>query len=444
MSEPIRILQVLGRLDRGGAETMIMNLYRHMDREQLQFDFVIHTEDVCDYTEEVETLGGRIYSMKPFCVSTALGYRKQWYRFFREHPEYRVIHGHMRSTASLYLAEAKRAGLVTIVHSHNTSSGSGASAVVKNVLQYPLRYQADYLFACGRRAGEWLYGKKACDGPRFRLLLNGIETDCFRFREELREEKRHELGIGADELVFLHIGRMEEQKNHRFLLEIMREIARMSGKNVSQDGLENGTHGDWKAVRLLLCGCGPLEEELREQAETGGLLEEDRRCDAAGESLPGEQPVSVRFLGVRDDIPALMMAGDAMIFPSLFEGLPVTIVEAQAAGLPVLMSDTVTDEVILTDLVQTMSLREDAHSWARRALEMASQASRAAEQEVKFGGQTPRAAAQAAEMAEQSPDRSSYAQQIRSAGYDVEQSARWLTEFYLSCQRRQDSCGDKT
>lgn len=397
MSEPIRILQVLGRLDRGGAETMVMNLYRHMDREQLQFDFVIHTEDECDYTQEVEKLGGRIYSVKPFCASTALEYRKQWRLFFREHPEYRIIHGHMRSTASLYLAEAQRAGLVTIVHSHNTSSGSGIAAMVKNVLQYPLRYQADYLFACGRRAGEWLYGKKACDGPRFKLLLNGIETDRFRFREAARMEKRHELGIGDEELVFLHIGRMEEQKNHRFLLQIMKEIERMEKKS-----------------RLLLCGCGPLEGELRAQAAA-----------------------DVCFLGVRDDIPALMMASDAMIFPSLFEGLPVTLVEAQAAGLPVLMSDTVTDEVILTDLVQTMSLRESAHLWAQQALGMAEPTWRAAEQSVKVAGQIQRAAQQARE-------RSAYAQEIRSAGYDVEQSAKWLAEFYLSCQRGQADCGDKT
>lgn len=397
MSEPIRILQVLGRLDRGGAETMVMNLYRHMDREQLQFDFVIHTEEECDYTQEVEKLGGRIYSVKPFCASTALEYRKQWRLFFREHPEYHVIHGHMRSTASLYLAEAQRAGLVTIVHSHNTSSGSGISAVVKDVLQYPLRYQADYLFACGRRAGEWLYGKKACTGPRFRLLPNGIETERFRFQSELRAKKRHELGIGDEELVFLHIGRMEEQKNHRFLLQIMKEIERMERKS-----------------RLLLCGCGPLEGELRAQAAA-----------------------DVCFLGVRDDIPALMMASDAMIFPSLFEGLPVTLVEAQAAGLPVLMSDTVTDEVILTDLVQTMSLRESAHLWAQQALGRAEPTWRAAEQSVKAAGQIHRAAQQARE-------RSAYAQEIRSAGYDVEQSAKWLAEFYLSCQRGQADCGDKT
>lgn len=442
MSEPIRILQVLGRLDRGGAETMIMNLYRHMDREQLQFDFVIHTEDVCDYTEEVGELGGKIYSMEPFRASTVLGYRKQWRRFFREHPEYRVIHGHMRSTASLYLAEAKRAGLVTIVHSHNTSSGSGFSAVVKNLLQYPLRYQADYLFACGRRAGEWLYGKKACTAPRFRLLPNGIETDRFRFQSELRAKKRHELGIGDEELVFLHIGRMEEQKNHKFLFQIMREIAGMNGKNVSQEGRKSEACGEQKHVRLLLCGCGPLEEELRSQAAADGLLEEDRECDAAAGlpgSGPGEPPVSVRFLGVRDDIPDLMMASDAMIFPSLFEGLPVTVVEAQAAGLPVLMSDTVTDEVILTDLVQTMSLQKSADSWAERALEMAGQSWQASGR----SGQESEAAGQTSRSEGQSPDRSSYAQEIRAAGYDVEQSSQWLALVYLSCLKGQSDCGDK-
>lgn len=419
MSEPIRILQVLGRLDRGGAETMIMNLYRHMDREQLQFDFVIHTEDVCDYTEEVLQLGGRIYSMEPFCASTALVYRKQWRRFFREHPEYKVIHGHMRSTASLYLAEAKRAGLVTIVHSHNTSSGSGFSALVKNLLQYPLRYQADYLFACGRRAGEWLYGRKACAGPRFKLLPNGIETERFRFREELREMKRRELGIGDDETVFLHIGRMEEQKNHRFLLEIMREISCMEKKS-----------------RLLLCGCGPLEEELRAQAAAEGLLAGERKCNAAAGLADGGKAVSACFLGVRDDIPDLMMASDAMIFPSLFEGLPVTVVEAQAAGLPVLMSDTVTDEVILTDLVQTVSLEKSADFWAQRALEMAQQARQTAEQAYATKRQVSEA--------QQAPDRSGYAQKIRSAGYDVEQSSQWLALVYLSCLKGQSDCGDKT
>lgn len=419
MSEPIRILQVLGRLDRGGAETMIMNLYRHMDREQLQFDFVIHTEDVCDYTEEIGELGGKIYSMEPFRASTALGYRKQWRRFFREHPGYRIIHGHMRSTASLYLAEAKRAGLVTIVHSHNTSSGSGLSAVVKNLLQYPLRYQADYLFACGRRAGEWLYGRKACAGPRFHLLPNGIETDRFRFQSAVRTKKRRELGLGDDELVFLHIGRMEEQKNHRFLLEIMREIA-LRGNALQEDREsmlpESLLCGERRAVRLLLCGCGPLEEELKKQAGA-----------------------DVVFLGVRDDIPDLMMAGDAMVFPSLFEGLPVTVVEAQAAGLPVLMSDTVTDEVILSDLVQTMSLQRSAGSWAERALEIAGQPWRSSGR----SGQESEVAEQTSRSAKCPRDRGSYAQQIRSAGYDVEQSARWLTEFYLSCLKGQSDCGDK-
>ncbi len=384
---PIRILQVLGRLDRGGAETMIMNLYRHMDRSRIQFDFVIHTEEICDYTEEVKRLGGRIYSMERFTPGTALRYRRQWRAFFRAHPEYRIIHGHMRSTAVLYLQEAKRAGLVTIVHSHNTSSGSGFSAVIKNIMQAPLRFQADYLFACSAWAGRWLYGKRACGKSNFRILLNGIDPECFRFDAAVRAGKRRELMSGMtltscepedaetvenggngrerEVTVFLHIGRLEEQKNHAFLLRIMREIAALNPRTV-----------------LYLCGAGPLEQKIREQIRAYGL------------------EGHVFLLGMRTDVPALMQAADGMLFPSLFEGLPVTLVEAQAAGLPVLMADTVTDEVVLTDLVRTMPLSETPQNWARQALTMAA------------------------------AGRERYADVIARSGYDVAENARELGRFY--------------
>lgn len=381
MERPIRILQVLGRLDRGGAETMVMNLYRHMDRSRIQFDFVIHTEDICDYTREVEQLGGKIYSMERFSASTALRYRRQWRAFFKAHPEYPVIHGHMRSTAVLYLEEAKRAGRVTIVHSHNTSSGRGISAAVKNMMQYPLRFQADYLFACSRRAGIWLYGKRACERGNFRILLNGIEPESFRFREEVRSRKRRELfentimtwksdkGDAVEDMIlFLHIGRLEAQKNHGFLLRIMKEIVSLERKAV-----------------LLLCGTGPLEPEIKEEIGRYGL-----------ES-------NVYLLGVRTDVPELMQAADGMLFPSLFEGLPVTLVEAQASGLPVLMADTVTEEVVLTDLVRTMSLSEAPESWAGQALNM---------------------------MSGSRKDRTGYADEVARSGYDVAENARDLGRFY--------------
>lgn len=372
MEKPIRILQVLGRLDRGGAETMIMNLYRCMDRKQIQFDFVIHTEDVCDYTQEIKGLGGKIYSMKPFRASTAAGYRRKWRIFFQEHKEYHVIHGHMRSTAALYLAEAKRAGLVTIVHSHNTSSGSGLSAVIKNILQYPLRYQADYLFACSRLAGEWLYGKKACRSSRFCLLLNGIEPEQFRFDQRMRQKVRKDMQVSEDAVVFLHVGRMEEQKNHTFLLRIMKELLRQEQKA-------------GREIWLWLCGMGPLEKSLLEQVKEDGIASH------------------VRFLGVREDIPMLMQAADVFLFPSLFEGLPVTVVEAQAAGLPVVMSDTITDEVCLTELVESCSLNGEVRLWAQKALDAAGKKER---------------------------DRAEYAGIIAQKGYDVRQNAKKLAAFY--------------
>ena len=380
MEQQIRILHVLGRLDRGGAETMIMNLYRHMDRNRIQFDFVIHTEDICDYTEEIERLGGKIYSVKPFGASTALGYPGQWRQFFRQHPEYRVIHGHMRSTASLYLREAKRAGLVTIVHSHNTSSGRGFSALVKNGLQYPLRFQADYLFACSEWAGIWLYGKRACGKPNFSILRNGIEPEGFIFNNGKRQRKRKELLPGSPEtlpepLVFLHIGRLEPQKNHAFLIEIMQEIVKRK-----------------KTAELWLCGVGPLEARLKEQVGKAGL------------------ETRIRFLGMRTDVPELLQAADGMIFPSLFEGLPVTLVEAQAAGLPVLMSDRITEEVVLTDLVRTLPLDAGTEKWALLALEMAGR-----NEDV---GDAP------------CRDRACYGEVISQSGYNAAENAKMLGEFY--------------
>lgn len=406
MEEQIRILHVLGRLDRGGAETMVMNLYRYMDRSRIQFDFVIHTEDVCDYTEEVKRLGGTIYSMEPFRASTAARYCGQWKRFFKEHPQYRIIHGHMRSTASLYFWEAKKAGLITIAHSHNTSSGKGFSAFVKNILQYPLRFQADYLFACSKWAGVWLYGKRACEGKKFHLLLNGIEPEAFRFDAFRREEKRKELAVltGVQEtapkglqqtdraLVFLHIGRMEPQKNHAFLLRIMKEII-------------NRCPG----AQLWLCGVGPLEDELKEQTHTLGI------------------ETQVRFLGMQTDIPSLMYAADGVIFPSLFEGLPVTLVEAQAAGLPVLMADTITREVILTDLVKTMPLSETPEAWAEEALRMTTGRGAERQPEKVYAEETVRTVSciKKEEMA-----RKAYADVVGRSGYDVAQNAQKLARFY--------------
>lgn len=371
MKYPIRILHVLGRLDRGGAETMVMNLYRQVDRDQIQFDFILHTTDECSYSEEVLALGGRIYAVPAYTLAAAGQYRSAWKKFFGEHPEYQILHSHIRSTASLYLPIAKKYGMTTIVHSHNTSSGKGIKAVVKSVLQYPLRFQADYLFACSKAAGEWLFGKRACESGRFVLLPNAIDISRFVFQEKTRKKARESMGVSGECLVIGHVGRLEEQKNHAFLLKIFREIHKRVPDSI-----------------LLLVGEGNLKTEIEKQVTAEKLQD------------------AVRLLGNREDVNELLQGMDVLVFPSLYEGLPVTLVEAQAAGLPVVMSDTVTREIILTDLIQQCSLQETAHLWAEKTI--------SCREEYKFAQR----------------GNGEQLQQLRTAGYDIEETAKWLMEFY--------------
>lgn len=420
---PLRIVHVLGRLDRGGAETMVMNLYRRMDKSRIQFDFVLHTQEECAYSEEVRCLGGRIFSVPAFKAGTAAGYRKAWKELLAAHPEWKIIHSHVRSTASLYLPLARKAGMKTIIHSHNTASGSGASALVKTLLQYPLRYQADFLFACSKEAGNWLYGEKACRSSRFYLLKNAIATERFAFREEMREKKRKELGISEQAFVVGHVGRFEEQKNHKFLLEIYEAMqSRVSAGGAMKTHGKDDESGECASREciLLLIGEGKLEEAVRRQAEQKNLK-------------------NVRFLGNRADVNELLSAMDVFLFPSLFEGLPVTLIEAQAAGLPVAASDTITKEVGVTPLIRMLSLHERADRWAEQIISVMQCTEEYAETECaetecdgktekkqetsKNGGECQTTRRQASEEA---------VKRICKAGYDTEQTAEWLTGFYES------------
>lgn len=367
---PVRIIQVLGRLDRGGAETMIMNLYRNVRRDLIQFDFVIHTGDECDYSREVRDLGGKVYSMKPFTAANAPGYRRQWRDFFIQNSDtYKIIHGHMRSTAALYLDEAKKAGLITIAHSHNTSSGKGFSALVKNVLQRGIPKSSDYLFSCSQDAAYWLYGKRHWEESRHYIIKNAINPESFIFNKEIRDKKRTELNISGK--MILHVGRLEEQKNHRFLLAVMRELAKIN-----------------KDVMLYLCGTGPLEHELKELVQVYGLSSK------------------VKFLGVRTDVNELMQAADLMLFPSLFEGLPVTLIEAQCTGLDVLMSERVDPTVKITTYAMEKNLSDGPLKWALSADEILTKSVQ--------------------------KQRTSPIEDIIDSGYDCRENSIWLENFYLS------------
>lgn len=329
MDKPIRVLHVLGGLDAGGAESFIMNIYRSIDKSQIQFDFIKHLSSEGIFEDEIRSLGGRIYICLPFNGKNYFTYCKWWQEFFSQHPEYHVIHSHVRSTASIYLPIAKKHGLTTIVHSHSTSNGSGITAIVKNLLQLSLRKIADYLFSCSDIAGSWLFGKRALDRPNYRMIPNSIDLERFTFNEQIRRDVRQRLGLQENDLVIGHIGRFSEPKNHPFLIRVFQEIRK---KN--------------KRAQLLLIGGGQKQAEIEELVSQQGLS------------------ACVHFLGIQKRPELFYQAMDVFLFPSLWEGLPVGVVEAQASGLPCVVSDVITKQVCLTDLVFSVSLRSSAEEWA--------------------------------------------------------------------------------
>lgn len=328
----IRVLHVLGGLARGGAETMVMNLYRAIDRTQVQFDFIIHTEERQAYYDEIIALGGKIYSFPAFNGKNFFAMRKLWKNFFKEHPEYKILHSHVRSYASLYLPIAKKAGLKTIIHSHNTSNGHGLASFVKRIMQYPIRWQSDYYFTCSKEAGKWLFGNRIVNGSRYFLLPNAIDVNAYAFDERMRTKYRKEFCL-ENKFVIGHVGRFAKQKNHDFLLDVFKSVYERNS-----------------SARLLLVGTGELMDDVKKKCDDMGISE----C--------------VLFLGSRSDVAQLFSAMDVFVFPSLHEGLPVTVVEAQAAGIRSFISDKITRDVELSNLLTYLSIDSGVESWTNEIL----------------------------------------------------------------------------
>jgi len=367
MSNPVRVLQVFAEMNRGGAESMIMNLYRNIDRSKIQFDFIVHTESDCSFDDEIYRLGGKIYRVPAYKGTNHIDYIKNWERFFKKHPEYKIIHGHVRSTASIYLKIAKQYGLITIAHSHNTSSGNGISAIAKSVLQYPIRYVADYLIACSKAAGEWLFGKQVYKKDNFYILNNAVDAKKFVFNTTTRIKKRKEFQI-EDKLVVGHIGRFHPQKNHELIVDIFNTVYKRNNNAI-----------------LMLVGDGKLRGPIEEKVKKLGLDN------------------SVIFCGVRSDISEILQAIDVFLFPSLYEGLGIVVVEAQAAGLPCLVSNKIPKDAFVTNLVEEVPLNSSIDIWADKILKYTT-----------------------------NNNRENTYEQIKSNGYDIAQTTIWLEHFYLN------------
>lgn len=360
----IRVLHILANLNRGGAETMIMNYYRHLDRSRVQFDFAVHTFSESAYDKEVIGMGGRIYRLPRFKGYNLISYQQAWAKLLKEHPEWRIVHVHFFTIAGVILPVAKRMRIPTrIVHSHMASPNFSMLEKTGNFIlrRVALKYATDR-FACSNDAGKYYFGNRS-----FIIVKNAIDTERFIFNSQIRDEIRNRLGIDK-KYVIGHVGRFCDPKNHAFLVDVFNEIYKCDNDSV-----------------LLLVGNGPLQNQIKEKVELLGLSD------------------AVIFAGARDDIPQLMMAMDVFVFPSLYEGLGIVAIEAQAAGLHIVLSDAVPDAAMITGLAHKISLREDGCYWANQIL-----------------------------LYDNHYTHGDISMEIRKAGYEIRDNIQWLENFYLS------------
>lgn len=365
MSEPIRVLHVIGIMDRGGAESMIMNLYRNIDREKVQFDFVENSFASAAYDDEILSLGGKIYRCPHFIGKNYIQYRRWWEKFFQDHDsEYHIIHGHIGSCATIYLHIAKMHGLYTIAHSHNTFQ-----TIYYKLAAYGTRFIADYFFGCSEEAIYDRYGERIAKSNRCRVLQNAIDTSKFTFNELVREEVRKELHYTPSDFVIGQVGRFMPEKNHEFTVNLYSKVCKQNPN-----------------AKLLLVGEGPLREKIEASVIETGL--ED----------------GCIFTGSRPDVNRLMQAIDVLVMPSVYEGLPVTLIEAQATGLPCVVSDTVTKDADITGLITYLPLNS-VELWEQQILQT-------------------------------HQDRKDTSATIVAAGYDIQTTAKWLQTFYMKIPRR--------
>ncbi|MGN1012217.1 MAG: glycosyltransferase family 1 protein [Clostridia bacterium] len=330
--EPIRVAQIIGKWLGGGVEAVVMNYYRYIDKSKIQFDFICDEDSTNIPYEEIEKLGGKVILIPPY--QKVLKYHKELKRVLKE-GKYKIVHSHINTLSVFSLFAAKCAGVpVRIAHSHSTTNKKEKK---KNLIKQVLRpfskvFATDYM-CCSELAGRWLFGNKEFDKGNVYILNNAIDLDKFKYDEKIRKEKRKELGIEDDTLVIGHVGRFVEQKNHRFLIDIFNEV-----------------HKEKENSILLLAGQGPLMEEIKNKVKSLNLEN------------------NVKFLGQRNDINELYQVFDVFCLPSLYEGLPVVGVEAQATGLLCIFSNDMTKETKVLETTEFLSLEQNKKIWANVVL----------------------------------------------------------------------------
>lgn len=428
----IRVLHVLGGLGVGGAECRIMDLYRNMNRDRVQFDFLVHyspdktgkkspTSDELmavrepDYFDNtVYSLGGRIFCLPKFVGTNLLDYKAAIKRFFNEHrDEWKVIQGHMTSTAAIYLPIAKKAGIpICAAHARSAGVDKGVKGIATNFLRTPLRKGGitDYNFACSKEAGVAVFGNTLMGQGKVKIIPNAIDLKNFAYNEEKRNKIRKELGV-SNAVVIGHVGSFRYAKNHEFLLQVFFGICKMLENDV--DNKYCMLHGI--RLKLLMLGTGPLMNDMKKLADRLGIYD---KCI---------------FAGNKSNAADYYQAMDYFCFPSRYEGLPGSVIEAQAAGLQCAVSDSVTPEVDVTELVTMMSINDDPKIWSKKILDDLILDDNGSDIEEDTGYESLGAAGSSAggnSIGDREGTSDYILNKLRDAGFDVKIQAKQMAYFY--------------
>ena len=322
MDSPVRVLHVIAGMGSGGAESFLMNMCRHMDPEKVQFDFLLRSNENI-YTDELNSMGCRVYYTASFPRHWLKNMVQTW-RIIRQN-QYKIIHVHANALLYVFpLLIAKKLGVpCRIMHSHNSSMAYKSALPIHQFFRNRIHRIATHCFACSEQAGEWMFP------GQYEIIHNAIEVDKFRFDQTAREKIRAEWNLPADAFVIGHVGRFWEQKNHAFLLNVFSKVLQQKPD-----------------AYLVLIGEGGMEQQIRDLA-----------CDL---SLRDH----VIFAGVRKDVNQALSAFDVFAFPSIYEGLGIVVIEAQANGLATVCSEAVPDKAILIHNVKRISLNKGPEFWA--------------------------------------------------------------------------------
>lgn len=327
---PKRVLHSVGIMNRGGLETLIMNIYRNIDRSHLQFDFLVHREETGAFDNEILNLGGKIHHIPYVTKIGHFGYIGALNDFFVNHSEYQVVHSHMNAMSGLILQSAKKQRVpIRIAHSHSAKYGNSLSEkAYKKFVSLAIPSVATHFFSCSQLAGNSLFGKKIASNEMVHIK-NGVDLKRFAYKKEIRNKIRRELEVNEETYIVGHVGRFQQMKNHDFLVDVFAEFHKENPNSV-----------------LVLVGEGILKQKVEQKVKELNLNK------------------VVHFLGVRDDVHEVMQAFNVLVLPSLYEGLPVTLVEAQAIGIKCIISDAVTMDVDLgLGLVKFISLSDPLSNW---------------------------------------------------------------------------------